>query len=203
MELKDAKSPFFRVNCGNVNSILNEYLDEKCRAKKNHLRPCKGTENPDCGCGGCGDATGAGPCKEVKYPEVGPCVSISWGDSNCDCIESDDVEVLCITLCNCYSNITLENVVVGTILVTDAAGNSVATLPDGTPSVQAIPIGPICFGNIGPCKDGKATCVSREFVLRMRGAKGGGYQVHVRPICYDVTFHYQKDECFTLPICQD
>ena len=144
-----------------------------------------------------------GGCKEIKVPDLGPCVSISWGDSVCDCIETDDVEVLCITLCNCYSNVTFENVVVGTIVVTDSAGNAVAVLPDGTPSIQAIPIGPICFGSIGPCKDGNATCVSREFVLRTRGAKGGGYQVHVRPICFSVTFHYQKEECFLVPICQD
>jgi hypothetical protein len=144
-----------------------------------------------------------GGCKEIKAPDLAPCVSISWGDSVCDCIETDDVEILCITLCNCYSNVTFENVVIGTIVVTDSAGNPVATLPDGTPSIQAIPIGPICFGSIGPCKDGNPTCVSREFVLRTRGAKGGGYQVHVRPICYSVTFHYQKEECFQVPICQD
>lgn len=144
-----------------------------------------------------------GGCKEIKVPDIGPCVSISWGDSVCDCIETDDVEVLCITLCNCYSNVTFDNVVVGTIVVTDSAGNVVATLPDGTPSIQAIPIGPICFGGIGPCKGGEANCVSREIVLRMRGAKGGGYQIHLRPICYDVTFHYQKEECFLMPICQD
>jgi hypothetical protein len=144
-----------------------------------------------------------GGCKEIKYPDVAPCVSISWGDSNCDCLETDDVEILCITLCNCYSNVTFENVVVGTIVVTDGAGNPVATLPDGTPSVQPIPIGPICFGSIGPCRDGKASCVSREFALRTRGAKGGGYQIHVQPICYSITFHYQKEECFLLPLCQD
>jgi hypothetical protein len=144
-----------------------------------------------------------GGCKEIKPPDIGPCVSISWGDSACDCIETDDVELLCITLCNCYSNVTFENVVVGTIVVTDGAGNVVPTLPDGTPSIQAIPIGPFCFGSIGPCRDGNATCVSREFALRLRGAKGGTYQVHVRPICYSVTFHYQKEECFLVPVCQD
>jgi hypothetical protein len=144
-----------------------------------------------------------GGCKEIKAPDLGPCVSISWGDSDCDCMETDDVEVFCITLCNCYSNVTFENVVVGTILVTDATGNPVPTLPDGTPSVQAIPIGPICFGSIGPCRDGRATCVSREFVLRTRGAKGGAYQIHVGPICYSIAFHYQKDECFLINLCQD
>ena len=144
-----------------------------------------------------------GGCKEIKVPDIGPCVSISWGDSVCDCIETDDVEILCITLCNCYSNVTFENVVVGTIVVTTAPATSSRPCPTAHPPSRRSPSGPICFGSIGPCKDGNATCVSREFVLRTRGAKGGGYQVHVRPICFSVTFHYQKEECFLVPICQD
>lgn len=199
MPVKDTYS--LRVNCNNVTESLNEYLGEKCRAKKHHVRSGKEGEERDCGCGGV--TGGKECCKEVKYPDIAPCVSIAWADSDCDCIETDDVEILCVTLCNCYSNVTFENVIVGTILVTDAAGRPVPNLPDGTPSIQAIPIGPICFGNIGPCKDEKATCVSREFVLRTRGAKGGAYQVHVRPICFKVCFHHQTEECFTIPICQD
>lgn len=201
MSTKDTIVRPGRFNCSNVNAFLNEYLGGQCGLKRHHLRSCKDVEDHDCGCQR-GAEEGKG-CQEVRYPEVGPCVSISWGDSDCDCMETDDVEVFCITLCNCYSNVTFDNVVVGTILVTDAAGNPVPTLPDGTPSVRVVPIGPICFGSIGPCKDGRPTCVSREFVLWTRGAKGGAYQIHVGPICYSVTYHYQKEECFLVNLCQD
>jgi len=189
------------LNCSNVNALLDKYLGSQCNSKRNHLRPCKDLEDHDCSCQH-GPEGGKG-CQEMKFPDIGPCVSISWGDSDCDCMETDDVEVFCITLCNCYSNVTFDDVVVGAIIVTDAAGNPVATLPDGTPSVQAIPIGPICFGSIGPCKDGRPACVSRQFAFRTRGAKGGLYQIHVGPICYSVTHHYQKDECFLITLCQD
>jgi hypothetical protein len=189
------------LHCGNVTAVLNEQLAAHCRSKRHHLRPCSDQDHRGCSCGGA--AGGDGKCEEIKYPDVEPCVSISWGDSDCDCLETDDVEILCITICNCYSNVTFENVVLGTVVVTDATGKPVPNLPDGTPSVQAIPLGPICFGNIGPCKDGQAACVSRQFALWTRGARGGIYQVHVGPICFKVCYAYEKQKCFLLPLCQD
>src|SRR6185437_15274694 len=78
-------------------------------------------------------------CVEVKLPDIHPCISVAWGDSPCDCVETDDVEVACITVCNCYSNVTFNNLSIGQILVTDLAGNPVPNLPDGTPSIQIIP----------------------------------------------------------------
>ena len=204
MDVKeDVKEKYTKphLNCGDLTARLNEELAAKCRSKRHHLRPCRGEEqHAGCSCRGAG---GEGGCEEFKYPDISPCISISWGDSDCDCLETDDVEILCITICNCYSNVTFENLVVGTIVVTDGNGKPVPTLPDGTPSVQAIPLGPICFGNIGPCKDGQASCVSRQFALWTRGAKGGGYQVHVGPICFRVCYAYEKEECFLLPLCQD
>jgi hypothetical protein len=88
-------------------------------------------------------------CVDVQFPAIKPCISVSWGDSVCDCLETDDVEVLCVTVCNCYSNVTFTDLSIGQILVTDLAGQPVATLPDGTPSVQVFPSGPICFGDLG------------------------------------------------------
>ncbi|MEQ1635120.1 MAG: hypothetical protein ABL903_00420 [Methylococcales bacterium] len=149
-------------------------------------------------CNGCGSK-----CKEVEFPIVKPCISISWGDSKCDCLETDDVEVLCITVCNCYSNLTFSDFSIEAIIVTDSSGNPVPSLPDGTPSVQILPVGPLCFGDIPPCKDGKAGCVSREVVLWTRGAKGGHYQLSLFGVCYDITNHYGYAECFALNLCQD
>lgn len=136
-------------------------------------------------------------------PDLRPCVSISWGDSRCDCLESDDTEVLCITVCNCYSNVGFTNLSIGYVYLTDAAGNAVPLLPDGTPSVQVHPLGPICFGDLPPCRDGRGTCVSREVVLTARGARAGGYRLNVAAICFDVAFHYRTEECFRFELCRD
>lgn len=141
-------------------------------------------------------------CVEVPVPDVRPCISISWGDSPCDCMQTNDTEVLCITVCNCYSNVVLRDFTIGFVLVT-AVGDKVPTLPDGTPSVDIRPLGPICFGDIPPCRDGRPGCVSREVVLIARGAKGGSYQVHLGGICYSVSFDYEKGKCFQLVLCQD
>lgn len=143
-------------------------------------------------------------CAAVKLPDLKPCISVTWGDSPCDCLETDDTEVLCVTVCNCYSNVTFSNLTIGQILVTDMAGNAVANLPDGTPSVQVIPSGPICFGDIGPCQDREhPSCVSRELVLRTRGAVGKNYRLAFNSICYGVSHQFQSEQCFTMKLCQD
>lgn len=150
-------------------------------------------------CGACG----VKKCEAVELPDIKPCVSISWGDSKCDCFESDDLEIVCLTICNCYSNVTFANLQAAAIFITDFAGNMVDLLPDGTPSIQITPLGPICFGDLKPCKDDKATCISREFVIRSRGAKSGPYRIQVAGLCYDVVTHYQTAECFKLEVCKD
>lgn len=149
-------------------------------------------------CGACGHK-----CEVAEIPTLMPCISISWGDSECDCMETDDTEVFCVTVCNCYSNVTFSNFEIGSVYVTDATGAKVPTLPDGTLSVEAFPRGPICFGDLGPCTEDGANCRSRQFVVIARGAKGGDYQVQLGNICFDVTFHYQEELCFGLALCAD
>lgn len=150
-------------------------------------------------CGACGMPR----CQAVETPKLEPCISINWGDSPCDCFETDDTEVVCITVCNCYSNITFSNFRIAAVIVTMPGGGAVPTLPDGTPSVQIIPLGPVCFGDVPPCREDKAGCISREFVVRTRGAKGGKYEVSLVGVCYDVTFHYQVRDAFELTLCSD
>ena len=143
-------------------------------------------------------------CTEVEFPRIQPCITVAWGDTKCDCMETNDFEVLCITVCNCYSNITFGNLSIGHVQVTDAAGNPVPALPDGTPSVQVVPSGPICFGDIGPCVDReRPTCVSRELVLYTRGAVGKRYRLTFSAICFSVCHAYQHEQCFTFKLCQD
>lgn len=142
-------------------------------------------------------------CRTVKAPNLEPCVSVSWGDSKCDCFETDDTEIVCITVCNCYANISFTNFRIAGLVVTMLDGSPVPVLPDGTPSVQIVPMGPICFGDIPPCRDDRPGCISREFVIRTRGARGGQYQVRLTGICYDVGFHYNKQDSFVLTLCSD
>jgi hypothetical protein len=143
-------------------------------------------------------------CTEVELPAVRPCITVSWGDTECDCMETNDFEVLCITVCNCYSNVTFGNLSIGHVQVTDMAGNAVPPLPDGTPSVQVVPTGPLCFGDIGPCVDReRPTCVSRELVLYTRGAVGRQYRLVFNGICFSVCHTYQQEQCFGFKLCQD
>jgi len=143
-------------------------------------------------------------CTEAKLPDLHPCITVSWGDSPCDCLETDDVEIACIKVCNCYSNVTFSNLSIGQILVTDLAGNPVPNLPDGTPSIQVVPTGPICFGDIGPCKDkDHPSCVSRELVIYTRGAIGKDYRLLLRGICFKICQEFQSDQCFIMKLCQD
>jgi hypothetical protein len=140
-------------------------------------------------CNACGSE-----CKELVLPKIEPCISIAWGDSDCDCFETDDVETAIITICNCYSNISFANLHVAYFIV---------TMFDGTPSVSIHPVGPVCFGDIGPCQPGAVNCVSREIVIRTRGAKSGKYKILVGGICYQVVIAQQTKECFALTLCAD
>jgi hypothetical protein len=127
---------------------------------------------------------------------------MSWGDSDCDGLETDDFEILYISVCNCYSNIAFNHFTISRIEITDSDGNAVANLPDGTPSVQAVPIGPIYFGTIAPCDKGEASCVNRQFVINTRGAKEGEYQVTLQGVCFDVSVNYHQESCFKFTLCK-
>ena len=137
-------------------------------------------------------------------PRIQPCITVAWGDTKCDCMETNDFEVLCITVCNTYNNVTFGNLSIGHVQVTEMNGSPVPTLPDGTPSVQVVPSGPICFGDIGPCVEGtRPTCVSRELVLYTRGAVGRKYKLSFGAVCFSVCHAYQHEQCFTFKLCQD
>lgn len=187
--------------CEEINKDQNAYLKKQCGHKVNLLARanCDCPDNiphatRDCKC----------DCVAIELPDIQPCISVGWGDSQCDCLETDDVEVLCITVCNCYSNVTFSDLSIGHIQITDMAGNPVPTLPDGTPSVQVIPSGPICFGDIGPCKDrNQPSCVSRELVIYTRGAIGKDYLLSFEGVCFTVSHHLQSKQCFIVRLCQD
>ena len=188
-------------SCMDIRQDQEAYLSNQCAGKYNWLPsvncdcPDAEPEEPDhCHC----------ECTAVELPEFVPCISIKWGDSPCDRLETNDVEVLCITVCNCYSNVTFNSLSIGHIVVTDMAGNPVPLLPDGTPSVQILPSGPICFGSIGPCKNAcHPNCVSRELVLYTRGAIGKDYRLSFEGICFSIVHHVETEKCFVISLCQD
>jgi hypothetical protein len=187
--------------CDDIERTQNDYLRKHCAAKVN-LLPRTSCHCSDSGVPDKGDCDCA--CVAIKFPDIKPCISVAWGDSKCDCMETDDLEVLCVTVCNCYSNVTFKDLSIGQIHITDMAGNPVPTLPDGTPSIQVIPSGPICFGDIGPCKGrNQPGCVSRELVLYTRGAIGKDYRLSFEGVCFSVSHEFQSEQCFIVPLCQD
>jgi hypothetical protein len=187
--------------CTQAGQLVNEFLAWQCRQKVNRLDHCSPDQAARCPCTGVSEQKPH--CIEAPIPDLAPCISVSWGDSKCDCAETNDTEVLCITVCNCYSNVTFRNLSIALVWVTDPNNQAVPNNPDNTPSVQIHPLGPICFGDIGPCRDGRGTCVSREVVLLTRGAKAGGYKIHVLGVCFSACFDYMTSDCFRLDLCRD
>lgn len=128
-------------------------------------------------------------CETVEEPRIVPCFRLRWGDGPQDHLETDDTEILCITVCNPYTNVVLKdfNVILG---VTTAAGTEVPKQADGTPSVIIKPQFNVCYDDIPACDPKKPgqNCVSREFVLIDRGAVPGQYKIII---------YYCFEACFT------
>lgn len=144
-----------------------------------------------------------GSCATLELPAVSPCFSVSWGDSDCDCMETNDFELLLIKACNCYSNVAFHNLTISRLTILDSKGNEVAQLPDGTPSVEVLPSGPICFGELPPCSSNTPSCKVREIVIRTRGAIPGNYQLKFENICFELVNNFTTEQCFTLSLCRD
>jgi hypothetical protein len=150
-----------------------------------------------------GDVSIGEGCTPVELPVIRPCFRLQWGDGPNDVIETDDVEVLCVTAWNPHSNVTLKDVT-AFIMITDETANSPATLPDGTPSVTIKPYSMICFGDIPPCDENKPedlSMVSREVTLVSRGAKEETYFVWV-VYCYSAEFALAYGSLFPIELVE-
>lgn len=134
-------------------------------------------------------ASAGGECSPVEIPKIHPCFELKWGDGPQDRIETDDVELLCITASNPYSNVIFKNLTVLISLVTEADGSGVSRLPDGTDSVYIKPTFVLCFGDLHSCdeKNQEFSRISREVVLVSRGAKEGKYLINIA-YCYSIEF---------------
>lgn len=134
-------------------------------------------------------ASGGGSCQPIREPNVVPCLRMRWGDGPNDRIETHDTEILCITVCNPYSNVILKDFTLQ-LVVANPDGGPVATLPDGTPSVLIKPDFMISFGDIPTCdpaKPDRPSCISREVVLITSGAIEGKYPLFV-VYCFEASF---------------
>jgi hypothetical protein len=151
----------------------------------NILQPCEGElEIPQ--------------CRDVRLPELRPRVYVFWGSSRCDCIEGAATEIMTIVVYNPYHNVALSNVEINRITVVDSNGNPVPVLPDGTDSIQLVPRGTYCFGDIRPC-----WISYRQFVLRLRGAPPGRYRIRLQGLCFEVCLHRLIDDCVMFDVCRD
>jgi hypothetical protein len=165
--------------------MAQEVQGEQQVSANNILKPCKGELSIP-------------RCTELQLPDIRPRFYVFWGASKCDCIESNDTEVMTIVAYNPYSNFSLRCVTANRIQVVRPDGSPVATLPDGTPSIQLTPRGPYCFGDMGPC-----SISYRQFVLQLRGAVAGQYRILIEGICFELCLHRMVEDCVTFEVCKD
>jgi hypothetical protein len=166
--------------CRRIDDIANNLIRQACLKKQfEQADNCAGIDKE---------------CRKIEEPKIVPCLRLKWGDGPNDHLETDDTEVLCLTVCNPYSNVTLKDFTLQ-LIVTDANGNPVANQADGTPSVMIKPSFMICFDDIQPCNPQQPgqSCVSREVVLINRGAIPGKYKVFVI-YCFHACFTELRSE---------
>jgi hypothetical protein len=176
------QGPEAEARCRRIAEEVNRQLP---REQYNLMRPCKGEwQFPR--------------CQPLQLPPIRPLVFVLWGDSACDCVEGDDTEIMSIVVCNPYTNLVMSHFTINRVVVVNADGSAVPTLPDGSPAIQLVPLGPYCFDDIAPC-----TCIWRQFSLRLRGAKPGAYRILLQGICFEACIHQLQEECVTFQVCKD
>jgi len=173
--------------CERIEDIADEIIRQWCAKKQFEQKS-----------GNCSDK-----CQTVEEPKIVPCIRLKWGDGPQDHLETDDTEVLCITVCNPYSNVVLKNFNVQLFLLT-GAGGPIPNQADGTPSVMVKPQFNICFDDIPACdpQNPRKSCVSREVVLIDRGAVPGQYRLIVL-YCFEACFtkfNIREPVIFTLDL---
>lgn len=130
---------------------------------------------------------------EASAPTLHPCLELRWGDSGNDRIETDDEEVVCLSVSNPYANVTLRDFTVAIAEMRMGDDGPVPILPNGTPSVEVTPGQMLWFGDLEPGDDN----ITRETVLISKGARAGHYSLHVR-YTYRVEFKMAGSDGFRL-----
>ena len=194
-----AKSPFEQI-CIELERLGNDQILADCSAKQFSVDPVFAACGDDIDLLP-GDVSIGERCAPLELPVIQPCFKLQWGDGPDDRIETDDIEVLCITVWNPYSNITIKDLTTY-IYITDENGDLPANLPDGTASVMVKPAYGICFGDIPPCDENnpdELSAISREWTLISRGAKDGTYFVAIF-YCYSVELAFAWYTAFPIDL---
>ncbi len=109
-------------------------------------------------------------CSVLEVPELKPSFYLHWGDSSRDIFESHDDEVLYITACNNYHNVTFKDLTILQVTITPEPG----VLSNGEKEMSLVPDRLICFDTLKGC-----SCASREFTMLLRGVKPQKYTIEV------------------------
>lgn len=179
-------------NCEEIAAAVNSGLIDQCQSFVNEMPNCNDDHSCDC------DTSDTDDCKAVEKPEISPCIKIKWGQTENSCLSGCGSYTMCITVCNCYSNIAFKNFAIGLLEVVGADGEPIEISENGKSALQIVPRGPYSFGTIEAC-----SCISREFTLNVKCPKPGKYKVKMDGICYDVCFHYDSSDCFHFDICPE
>lgn len=178
--------------CAELREETNELISAQHDQYANTLIECTSNTAPSCD----------PQCDLVSVPDIKPMISIKWGNTSQTTLSAPNQESMTITVCSCYSNVTFKNFTIERLEVQDLNGNPVGTVAGGTLSLADIfPMGPYCFGEIGPCgcgSDGNH-CVSREFILQSNEALSSDLKIVAKGICFSACFNYSDEACFFAP----
>ena len=177
---EDTEGTFFSAAGGIANfaSILEEII-------------CSSTEQYSCA-----------PAPIVHHQ---PCFEFHYGGSPGDLITDHELELVCVTACNPYSNLTFKDVTINVAVILDSDGNAVPNTVNGFPKVLIKPSYQICFGDLKPCDPdtpNQRSCVSREFVLGTTNAPAGSYSLHIS-YCYKVEYCCQGQDVFVFDVVEE
>ncbi|QHI37504.1 hypothetical protein IMCC3317_28830 [Kordia antarctica] len=114
-------------------------------------------------------------CSTLDLPTLEPCFYLHWGDGPKDQMETHDDEIMYITACNPYGNLSFKGLTITSISIipTPTVGNN------GNETIQIIPDRLVRLGDLCGC-----SCVSQALTLLTCGAKPQDYGIHVE-YCID------------------
>ncbi|MDD1607371.1 MAG: S8 family serine peptidase [Methylococcaceae bacterium] len=143
-------------------------------AKRRKFFTVSGSSNP-LACSGLVE----GICTPVEIPAFAPCFSLHWGDSPNDQIETHDTEIIYITACNPYCNVSFKGLKIIAIRIIP---NYV--LPNGEMAVELAASSLICYDTLGPL-----ACATREYALITGSTAPGNYKLEFDYCIEDIELH--------------
>jgi len=144
-------------------------------------------------------------CTPAEVTHIKPCFEFNWGDGPSDVIDQNDLEIVCITACNPYSNVIFRDVTINVAVITDAAGAPVGNTSNGFPRAIIKPSYQICFGDLKPCDrnhPNQRSCTTREFVMGTQNAVPGSYSLQIS-YCYSIEYCCLGNDSFEFTVTEN